>query len=488
MRSILLIGNKEERFLIRNLMKDLGDIIAPASFEEALQQFKLQPQPVLTAIIDERFEQRFASQSIAQATADISRSQMTCSEFIEEVKKLGVIQPQTQYAVILADDRHASQALIYSEMGADLVLVRPLGSQDIKDKFENFFQLVRNPPAAVRMIKFLRGLVDAKKYQDAFNALTKFLALDPKNLVGQLLYAKTLLNLGPEKFGQGIEQLQLLDTQFEKSILVKTLLREAFLKKEKYLDAYACSEKIYEIDATRAHFSDLIISSESLFAQRLDETIFQKWVDKFLPQGIPQKKRELVSLYEKWFFLVTEDFSWLRLKSLMDSFEKTLPPKYFDEAELKKSLVLPIMKLFEKSRLSKPQKNEGELISDFQVAFQSLIGHLLDVDPQNGMAILELVELAQIQTDIRKITWARLETSLGGVGSISNLSHVKATQPKRGPLEAYLGVAILGLADGLMKEASDAIFAGKRISPNDTRLEALSLEWRKAYDAKQASQ
>ncbi len=95
MRSVLLVGNKEERFLIRTLMKDLGDIYIPSSFEEALQYFKANTQVVLTAIIDERFEMRFNSQSVVQATADISRSQLTTAEFIEEIKKMGILGVNT---------------------------------------------------------------------------------------------------------------------------------------------------------------------------------------------------------------------------------------------------------------------------------------------------------------------------------------------------------------------------------------------------------
>ncbi len=482
-----MIGNKEERFLIRTLMKDLGDVFVPSSFEEALQYFKVNPQPVMTAIIDERFEQRFSSHSIAQSTADISRSQMSTAEFIEEIKKMGILQPQTQYAVILADDRDSSHTLLYTEMGADVVLARPLGSQDLKTHFENFFQLVRNPPAAVRMMKFLRGLVEAKKFVDAQSALLKFLSLDPQNPHGQLLYAKTLLNLWPEKFVEGIEKLKLLDQKFPKSVLVKKLLREAFLKRELYTEAFRASERIYEQEPSRKHFDELIESAQFLYSLSLDHEVYLKIAEMIIPKGWVHKKREISVLWESWILGVVQEFKWEKMQSIVAALDKFFPNIYPEEIEAKKNIGMSLLKLLDSAA---EFKTSPEWTLENEPYYVSFLGHLLDVDPTHGKAILELVEVTRKKESYKKIVWKRLENSLGGVGSISNLSQSTSTNGKgvggkRGPIESYIAIARVGLDEGMLKEASDAIFIGKRLNPNDSRLEALSLEWRKTYDQKQ---
>ncbi len=113
------------------------------------------------------------------------------------------------------------------------------------------------------------------------------------------------------------------------------------------------------------------------------------------------------------------------------------------------------------------------------------MGHLLDVDYQHGRAFVELAEVTQKKDEFKKLVCTRLENSLGGVGSISNITNNKSNRAKKAPVESYVAVARVSLGVGLLKKACDAIFVGKRLTANDSRLESLSLEGRKAYDLKQ---
>jgi hypothetical protein len=369
-----------------------------------------------------------------------------------------------------------------------MVLVRPLGSAEIKTHFENFFKLVRNPPAAVRAVKRIRELVDHKKYQEANELLAKNISLNPLDAHFQLLFAKTLINLGPDKFTDGVERLKLLDTSYRNSILVKKLLRETYLKKELFAEAHLCSTRIYEIESSIPHWLDRINSAAVMFEKGIDKTLFSSMSLEMFKIGTVHRKRELVLLWEKWIDLVNSQFDLEAFSGLVEALEKQFKVKNPGDLEFKKTLGIKLLKLYQTEKSQSQNSPESEKFLDQHMEFLS---HLLDVDPQNGVVLLDYVYSAGKNEKFHEKVWNRLEIALGGPGAISNIAQTeianKADANRKGSLEAYIGAARICLEKGLLKEASDSIFVGKRIAPSDERLEALSLEWRKVYDSKQAA-
>ncbi len=473
MKSVLLVGNKEERFLIRSLIKNPENFHILQTFDEALDFLKKSPEPAPSVIVDERLELRFSPLSAVQQAAKPTPSTL---EIIEEFREMGVITENTLLAVLMAEGRNPAQSLIYSEVGADLVLARPLGGQEIRTHFDSFFKWIASPPASLTMRHSLRALVEAQKYEEAVQKIEKFLELDGKNLSMRILLARALVSQSSkESVLAGIKKLKELDGEYPQSVLTKSLLMSAHEKIGSLPEAAIFSLSLFK---TETNAPNMILLFETLqkylaIADRSQaRVVIAKILKAMSDVFIERNRMSLRFLIAQFFSKISETLPGIEG---IEIFSREIPRLYpktdRDFYPFKKDILPPVSGHLSRWSQSEDSKVENLNPGQHQAIFDVCL-NVLELDLNNSEATSFFVETGLLLGKADAV-WSLLSPTSEQILSGKKIGLVTITSLVRVALEL-----------GLLKEASDMIHQGRRHFPGNEKLDELSARWKEIFTAK----
>lgn len=477
MRCALLISNKEERFLVRSVVREPEKIFFAQTFDELLAPLRLNVEKFSAVIIDERLELRFSPLTAVQQAAKPTPSAL---EVIEELRSLGAIAPQTLLAVIMAEGRDVAQSLIYSEVGADLVLARPIGSQDLKTHFENFFKMLDHPPASLTLRHNLRFLVEEKKFDEAIEKIRKFLEMDGKNLSMRILLARALVSQDkPELIKEGIASLKELDSEYKQSVLTKSLLRFGHERLGLLPEASVYALTLFRTETNSVNLG-LLFDTLRRFLERVDRKIARPVIGKVLRAA----SDVFIEKNRLGFRFLIVDFLQ-KISELMpeaegaEIFAREIPRIYVqndrDFYQFKKDILkvlAPHIRACMDEKGSLKNFEHLEMLS--KSAVYECCKHLLEID-LNQDDIVSIFAQTALEVGKGEEVWNQMGPVIAGI-----------LAGKKTGLACVAGLSRVALELGLLKEASDMIHQGRRQYPGNETLDSLAERWKELFNLKQS--
>ncbi len=442
-RAFGLLYNVDERQILRSQLKDFPSLIFAQNNEDAHREL-LMPGRLDLLLIDERFE--VFPQAAKRATSEPEALHLT--EYIEALRQKGKIGAQTVLVVIMGEGRGPEDALVYSELGASLVLHRPMGIRDLRERIEVAARWVEAPSPELLLRRALRAMLEQSKFEEAAHGFEKLFERSPSDIGVGIELGRCWLQMGPERVARAKSLLETLDRDHPRSLQTKRLLAEAH---DKLGDAEARSlayVRLFESAPNSTHFRLALDEAQRLREERATMKGFRSLLAAL-------SRLEAIRA-RAWRLATLENFAGREpnadeLALFLEAVERSAE----DRLALKASLAA----LYEAMESPAPLRSAATWTTDLR---DRLVTQLLDAEPSHPTALRRYVRGCIQKEEFREAA-KRVRS---------------ARDAKQSSSELFEAWAELSLAEGLMKEASDAIHLGRRHAPSDDRWDALADIWR----------
>ena len=440
MKAFLLLFNKDERHLVKNIYRTL-ELVAPNTPDEIAAKVT-QGDVFDVVVLDERFELNL----FTSKRGGNSPGPVVLTDFIENARVSGMIAPNTVVVVLVAEGRTANDSMVYHEIGADVVLLRPIGSQDLQTKLEEILVWSKTPPAEFQLRRILRQLCAAERWADAAVGFEKLLTKKPDDLYLVISLARCLMKKNPPEAKRALEVLRGCEKRHPSSVSTKKMLVELALSEGSFEEAYNRSLEILALQPGASPFDACCKLADQMVKKSGTLDSIGSLLACIQNVNIPS----LAPVLKEWTLQLLRTYS-TQAKTMPD-FE-AMVGAMTKSIELRNELAPELSALYGRARVI-PDMN-GDL-------FRRLAQVVLEVDPGNGGAIVDLVKAA-IATNSHDGAWKAI---------------FRARDAKKNSAELFSAWAELALDEKNLREASDAIHAGRRLAPSNEVWDALSARWR----------
>jgi predicted Zn-dependent protease len=437
-KALGLLYNKDERMIVRSALQegDFASLAFPGNAEDAWNELK-KPGRLDLVVLDERFEIERAVSGRASAGS----SSLHLTEFIDELRSSGRYSPEGIICLILNEGRGDEQALVYAELGVDLTIRRPLGAKDLREKVEAAMFSLYDASPQLRLQRSLRQAFESERFAEASEGFRRLFEAKPEDLHAGIFYAKSEIALG--RIENAVAVLERVDALHPGSLLTKRHLIELYGESgqpEKQLDK---ALRLFALQPATRHFETALVLADTL-RQRSGQAVGFRRVHELVEATDSPRAPE-------WRLRALSEFG-KRVRSAEDAAAFFSALERHPEAL--PSLAEAISALFATA--------DAET-SDWEPALRRrAAAHALDVDAGHPRALRLFVELSLAVGDAESV-WKRID---------------RAKLERRGSAELYAAWARLALLSDQLKDASDAIHAGRRLAPNDERWDSLAQQWR----------
>jgi hypothetical protein len=466
-----LIFNKNERAISRPLFTDFSVVATPSSLEDGIKELA-GATPTDLVVIDERFDESTKGEK-----------QVRVMDFLQQLQ--GTNSSNTVVMIIVGEnadpkkDENQERIQIYSEMGVDLFLKRPFGIKELQVKLKEAKTWILTPPPWIQLMRASRVMIKAGDFAKAAYGLQKLYEMKPDNLTVGLLLARALIQGDKASRAQGMDILKAIEKKHPSSVMAKKLILEAstggfgdrgaafetslrLLKQELSANnVNTCLDLANKISGEKMEISlhaQIMAVLKSSDPIRTKEFRFQAMVGMlrvlqspkdilFAIKLIHENEDQKARLREELGLLVER----MEIRSEDPYADVDYVPGKLDEA------------------IKKTAAEDPNAVSPTDEARFALFKTVLEIEPGLPSALESLVNLA-VKHGKNDMAWETLD---------------KAKQANKLSLEYYVCFAQLAIKDGKLKEASEAIHAGKRLSASDPRLESLTRTWQNLYAEKQ---
>jgi|GEM_PF-1419097 len=432
MRVVACFPNKTERGVVRQALTGFKQVDVPISLPELLDEIR-KPASLEFLIVSECPD---GDETISVLDAVASRTSGASPCVVCMIMNEG------------PDDVRSERQLLYSQMGADFFLNRPYGVNDFKQKIEEARGWIENPPAQVQALRKLRALVKAGNYQEAEPGLQKFYALDKSNLAVAMLLAEVYMRLGGPKLDEAITLLKDLEQRYPKGLQSKKLLFDAYRAKGQTGLALATARNLWLVQESQANCERVM----GLMNELKDSAEKKNALLDFL--ATIQSKASLKNQETRLELLETFIASIDELRDVQDFLEA-----YDSNPELGLRLKDSMKSLLNLVSSLETQRGSEKWLYD--LVWVKVLRKIVDLEPGEEDAIEPLIDALILEKDF--------DTAYKYISTARDAKKVSAN---------YYAAAIrLALAEGRLREASDALQAARRLKPADDRWPQLSARW-----------
>jgi|GEM_PF-1589732 len=443
-RALGLLYNKDERMMLRSILQDnnFTTVALPSTADEAWAEIG-KPGQLDLVVFDERFEILRTAQRRGAGLV----SSLELAEYFEEFRRCERYSPDSVICVVMGEGRGPEHSLPYLELGADLLLYRPLGTKDLREKMEEATRSLNDPSPTLKLHRALRRLFEAGDFAGAREGFGRLFALNPQDLHAGLFYAKSEIALG--NIGQALLTLEQLDELHPGSLMTKQILIELYGEAGRPDRQIAKAVGLLALQPGARYFETTLALADTLRQKEGHGAGYHQLFDALARLNLPHAA--------EWRLKALIDFG-RRIASVQDA--EVFLGLVEQHPEARPSLRKCLETLFESITQAGAQ---GWAPAQLQCR---AAGHLLEVETGHPAALTLFTELC-IEGDAREAAWKRIE---------------RARADKRTSPELYAAWAKLALIDGHLKDASDAIHAGRRLRPNDEIWDLLAQQWRDKHE------
>ena len=448
-KGLVLVQNKDERSICRQALA--GSVVAemPNNLSDGLAEITRSKGALELVLLDERLDNATDSRNEGHKILHLLQK-FNSSESRPE---------QSVVMVILNESTTLESPIAYSESGVDLFLRRPYGLKELPEKIAEAVRWIDSPPPVIKLMRYLNTALKQGKYDEVINGLTPLFEKNPKNIRMGMLLSRALIAKGHETRQKGLALVKLFDRIYPESLFSKRLLVEGYLLENQQLEAVQYARRIYELDPTEESFSTLFdLGRKALAEPTRDPGPLFAALETLATQPAVRVKAQKRAVLVELAAAGPTPSEWARLMMYVKAPEQeALLPEVKDLVESWMTAIAAI-----------PDVDTDPLLQNLRLQSLQL---LLDIDPGQPAAIE-----AHTNLQIARKNFADAD------------KYLRAARDKhRFSVELYSSVAKLSLEDGHLKDASDAIHAGRRLAPSDDRWETLSKIWTEKYQASQAA-
>ena len=216
-KAVALVHNQNERALSRQALKEFKSLALPGN----LPGIKLEmdrAESVDLLLIDERI-------SIFDNTT--KQSSDLPLKIIKDFRKKQN-SPNCFIAVILNEGATQSDSIKYMDAGVDFFIKRPFGAKEAVEKMAPLNQLISNPPALVKLMRGLRGLIENQHYSDALATLEPLTKQNPEIFSVRLMLIRCLMAGTTVQKERALALLEESNIQHPKCFPILELLRDGY--------------------------------------------------------------------------------------------------------------------------------------------------------------------------------------------------------------------------------------------------------------------
>lgn len=449
-KALVLIQNKDERATARQMLQNVDSLAMFGNLSDGLAEIKKDAAGITLLIVDERFDQSVDSKNANLKIIDLLEA------FMESGRSLNAV-----VAVILNESTVSLEMpVLYAEEGADLFLRRPYGIEELRERLDEAVAWIDSPPPLVKLIRILQDQVHRKNYSEILIGLESLHQKHPQHVRIGMLLAKTLIHMGGEGRSRGLSIALQYDQQYPESLFTKKLLVEGYLFEKKVPEAFRMALSFYGCNPSDAafdrayHLAD-ILSKQS--PQSFDHWLeFLKIFEKLDP---PRTRDRRVQILRHFTELNPSPVALASLFAILRSGYEDVLPSLLDSLE---KWIATLRTVYETGNKS---------IGGLELILVDALKLLLDLDSGAPAALEVLTDISISRKDYKMA-----EKYLN-----------RARDDHKYSVEFYSAFTKLALEEGLLKEASDMMHAGRRMAPSDDRWTPLAKVWAEKFASRKDS-
>jgi len=437
--------NREERSLVRGLIAaQKYQVATHNTLTEALNDIiKAKNHPNLLVL-----DGSASNKALTSKWSDKIETDVTVTDFLEQICEAG---PRPTSMVILTEDAPADLLVYLTELGVDLVVKRPVTTQDITAKIKEVIKIHASPHPLTKILDDLREQCRKGDHENVAKILKPVYEKQPRDLRVGMLYAKCLLKIDTQ-IDEAIQVLRNFEKQLTFSTSIKLRLRQAYLSKASYEQAFFISLDILGSKPTIDSYNNALECAK-LWAAELSSPI--------QPYGMLISALQKLS-EEKHFQEACFDVAKLAFESINDAGDLDL---FWDQIS----------------------SGDTKWLTSAIPTVTALVKKL---EPLSNDLFVKIAGSIQKEMPGEPITLYRFILGLIELQKFSEGSEILRASKAAGREDAefYAASAELALAEGFLREASDFIHIGRKSKPTDERWTKLSDKWKEAKAKAEAAQ
>ncbi len=407
--------------MARHGLSTLSQFSVVGSLPEAMDEITKRKGGLDLLVLDERFDQSENKDSGGIKVIDVL-----------EAFNLGEDKPDhAVVAVILNESSNVEAPVAYAESGVDVLLHRPLGVQQLKDKLAEAANWISTPPPLVKLLRVIQSAVKKGPLEPVvLEGLEALHGKSPDNLRIGMLLAKALIAKDAASRARGVEIATKLDQQFPTSVFAKRLILEAHKLDGKIEESFQTALGLHQASPTEGAFALAFELAEALDVQKKTGAgPFLKIYESLNGVEALRTRDRRVRLFQKWASQVVDASTVETILALCTETQND---------------VLPAMKAcVESFGKNLSEKIKIESTEADEKLYYKVLQKILELEPGHVDSIAPFVDLAmkyKCEPEAEK-----------------SLRLAKEKKKVSGPF--YVAYAKLNLAQGFLKEASDMIHA-----------------------------